>query len=325
MGQKVNPVGFRVGVTRDWDARWFAQGKDVQTFLHEDEHIRRFVKKRLFHAGVASIEIERAAPQTVTVRVFAARPGLAIGRKGEAIEALREDVQKEVDREVQLEIREVSRPETNAQLVAEGIAVQLERRVSFRRAMKKAISNALKFGVAGIKVRTAGRLGGRDMARVEWYRVGRLPLQTLRADVDYGLAVARTKYGVIGVKVWVFRGEKFHAGTNVSFGTYGLQTTGNAHITSRQIEAGRIAITRKIRRGGKVWIRIFPDKPVTKKPLETRMGKGKGNVEHWVAPVRRGRILFELDGVSESLAREAMRLAAQKLPVSTRFVVREGV
>ncbi len=209
MGQKVHPVGFRVGITRDWDARWFAEGPQVAEFLHEDEKVRNFVKQRLFHAGVARIEIERSGPQAMTVKIFTARPGLAIGRKGEAIEGLREEVQQLVPREVQLEIREVPRPETNAQLIGEAIAVQLERRVSFRRAMKKAISNALKFGVEGIKVRCAGRLGGADMARIEWYRVGRLPLQTLRADIDYGFTVARTKYGVIGVKVWVFQGEEY--------------------------------------------------------------------------------------------------------------------
>lgn len=212
MGQKVHPIGFRVGVTRDWSARWYAEGKQVAEFLHEDERVRNFVKKRLFHAGVSHIEIERTAPQAMTVKIHTARPGLAIGRKGEAIEGLREEIQQLVPREVQIEIREVPRPETNAQLIAEAIAVQLERRVSFRRAMKKAIANALKFGVEGIKVRTSGRLGGADMSRVEWYRVGRLPLQTLRAEIDYGFAVARTKYGVIGVKTWVFHGEDYKAG-----------------------------------------------------------------------------------------------------------------
>lgn len=209
MGQKVHPVGFRVGITRNWDARWFAEGPQFAEFVHEDERVRKFIKKRLFNAGVSKIEIERAAPQVITVRIYTARPGLAIGRKGEAIESLREEIQQIVPREVQLEIKEVPRPETNAQLIAEGIASQLERRVSFRRAMKKAISNALKFGVEGIKVRTSGRLGGADMSRVEWYRVGRLPLQTLRAEIDYGYAIAATKYGVIGVKVWVFSGEQY--------------------------------------------------------------------------------------------------------------------
>ncbi|RMF13242.1 MAG: 30S ribosomal protein S3 [Candidatus Dadabacteria bacterium] len=212
MGQKVHPIGFRVGITRDWDARWYAEGPTVAEFLHEDEKIRRFIKERLYSAGVARIEIERPGAQVVTVKIHTARPGLAIGRKGEAIEALREEVAKLINREVQIEIKEVPRPETSAQLVAEAIAVQLERRVAFRRAMKKAISNALKFGVEGIKVRTAGRLGGADMARIEWYRVGRLPLQTLRADIDYGFAEAKTKYGVIGVKVWVFLGEQYQSG-----------------------------------------------------------------------------------------------------------------
>lgn len=212
MGQKVHPIGFRVGVTREWSTRWFAEGPQVAEFIHEDDRVRKFVKKRLFAAGVAHIQIERSSAQAMTVKIHAARPGLAIGRKGEQIERLRDELQEEFPREIQLEIKEVPRPETNAQLIAESIATQLERRVSFRRAMKKAISNALKFGVEGIKVRCSGRLGGRDMSRVEWYRVGRLPLQTLRAQVDYGFSVARTKYGAIGVKAWVFQGEQYKSG-----------------------------------------------------------------------------------------------------------------
>lgn len=222
MGQKVHPIGFRVGVTRDWDARWYAEGAVVAEFLHEDERVRKFVKKKLFGAGVARTEIERPGQQVITVKIHTARPGLAIGRKGEAIEQLRDELNKLVSREVQVEIKEVPRPETNAQLIAEAIAVQLERRVAFRRAMKKSIANALKFGVEGIKIRTSGRLGGADIARTEWYRVGRLPLQTLRANIDYGFAEAHTKYGVNGVKVWVFLGEKYQSGRGR------LATPGNA-------------------------------------------------------------------------------------------------
>lgn len=209
MGQKTNPNGFRLGITRDWDSRWFARGREFSRILKEDDEIRRFIKKRLYHAGVAKIEIERQTQEIVRIRVYAARPGVAIGRKGAEIEAIRTELHDLLQRDIDLEIREVDRPETHAQLVAESIASQLERRVGFRRAMKKAIANALKFGVKGIKVSVAGRLGGAELGRTEWYRVGRLPLQTLRANVDYGYAVAWTKYGVIGVKAWIFHGEEY--------------------------------------------------------------------------------------------------------------------
>lgn len=227
MGQKINPNGFRLGITRDWDARWFARGKEFARFLHEDLELRNFLKKRLYHAGVAKIEIERQNADSVRVRVYAARPGVAIGRKGAEIEAIRSELHDLLKKEVDLDIREVDRPETHAQLIAESIASQLERRVGFRRAMKKAIANALKFGVKGIKVSVAGRLGGAELARTEWYRVGRLPLQTLRANVDYGYAVAWTKYGVIGVKAWVFHGEEYGA----RFLKRGVMTSGEARVS----------------------------------------------------------------------------------------------
>jgi small subunit ribosomal protein S3 len=210
MGQKTNPFGFRLGVIKTWDSRWFAS-QNYAKFLHEDIAVKKFLKQRLAQAGIAKIEIERAAnkDKRVKVNIHTSRPGLVIGRKGAEVENLKKELQKITDKEVILNITEVKRPEVNAQLVAENIAMQLERRVSFRRAMKRNVSQALKFGAKGIKAMCAGRLAGAEMARTEWYREGRVPLQTIRADIDYGVATASTKYGVIGIKVWVFKGEVY--------------------------------------------------------------------------------------------------------------------
>jgi len=205
LGQKVNPVGFRLGVIRSWDSKWFAT-KDYGKLVQEDSLIRKFIKKRLYHAGIAKIEIERAANRA-KIRIHTARPGIVIGKKGAEIEALKRILERQFKRELLLDIQEVRRPELDATLVAENIALQLERRVAFRRAMKRGVSSALKFGAKGVRVACAGRLGGAEMARREWYREGRVPLHTLRADIDYAIAVARTTYGVIGVKVWIFKGE----------------------------------------------------------------------------------------------------------------------
>ncbi len=205
MGQKVNPIGFRLGINRDWDSRWYA-GKEYHEFVLEDYQIRKFLKKRLFQAGISRIEIERAANK-VRIKLYTARPGLVIGKKGSEIENVKQGLEKIIDREVIIDIQEVRKPEVDAQLVAENIALQLVRRVSFRRAMKKAVSSALRFGALGIKIACAGRLGGAEMARREWYRKGRVPLHTIRADIDYGFAEAFTTYGVIGVKVSIFKGE----------------------------------------------------------------------------------------------------------------------
>ncbi|MBW1772416.1 MAG: 30S ribosomal protein S3 [Deltaproteobacteria bacterium] len=205
MGQKVNPIGFRLGINRDWDSRWYA-GKEYHEFVLEDYQIRKFLKKRLFQAGISRVEIERAANK-VRIKLYTARPGLVIGKKGSEIENVKRGLEKIIDREVIIDIQEVRKPEVDAQLVAENIALQLVRRVSFRRAMKKAVSSALRFGALGIKIACAGRLGGAEMARREWYRKGRVPLHTIRADIDYGTAEAFTTYGVIGVKVSIFKGE----------------------------------------------------------------------------------------------------------------------
>jgi small subunit ribosomal protein S3 len=205
LGQKVHPIGFRLGINRNWDSRWFA-GKEYSAFVIEDFQIRKFLKKRLFQAGVARIEIERAATK-VRIRIHTARPGIVIGKKGIEIEKLKKDLEKKINREVIIDIQEVRKAEVEAQLVAENVALQLVRRIAFRRAMKKSVSTALRFGAQGIKIACSGRLGGAEMARREWYREGRVPLHTIRADIDYGFAEAFTTYGVIGVKVIIFKGE----------------------------------------------------------------------------------------------------------------------
>ena len=268
---------------------------------------------------------------------------------------------------VHVNIEEVRKPELDAQLIADSIAQQLQKRIMFRRAMKRAITNAMRLGAQGIKIMSAGRLNGIEIARTEWYREGRVPLHTLRADIDYGFAEAKTTYGVIGIKVWVFKGEimartsrprsprppgarrrspsrrrrasrarrrqeqeqdvlqparrkyrkeqkgrntgKATRGNKVSFGEFGLKATGRGRLTARQIEAARRAMTRHIKRGGRIWIRIFPDKPISQKPAEVRMGNGKGNPEYWVAEIQPGKVLYEMDGVDEVTAKEAFRLA----------------
>ncbi|MDO9125065.1 MAG: 30S ribosomal protein S3 [Deltaproteobacteria bacterium] len=208
MGQKVHPIGFRLGFIKTWDSRWFAE-KDYPQLLIEDIRIRDYLKKKLHHAGVSKIEIERAASKAkkAKVSIWTARPGIIIGKKGAEVENLKRELQKMTQKEIIINIQEVKRAEVNAQLVAENVALQLERRVGFRRVMKKAVSSAMKLGAKGIKIGVSGRLGGGEMARHERYREGRVPLHTLRADIDYGLAEAKTTYGIIGVKVWIFKGE----------------------------------------------------------------------------------------------------------------------
>jgi small subunit ribosomal protein S3 len=211
MGQKVNPVGIRLGITRDWTSRWYANSRSYPAYILQDWQVRDFLKKKLSEASVSRIHIERAA-RRANITISTARPGVVIGKKGEDIERLRGDVAKMMGmavQDVRLNITEIRKPEMDAQLVAEGIAQQIERRVMFRRAMKRAVMNTMRSGALGVKVRVSGRLNGSEIARTEWSREGRIPLHTFRAEIDYGLAEARTTYGVIGVKVWVFKGEVF--------------------------------------------------------------------------------------------------------------------
>ncbi|EFI33007.1 ribosomal protein S3 [Desulfonatronospira thiodismutans ASO3-1] len=205
MGQKVHPYGFRVGYNKNWLSRWYSK-TSYPEFIIEDRKLRNYLKSKLYHAGISRIELERAADK-VRIIIYTSRPGIVIGRKGAEIENLRSDLKKKFQNEFSIEVNEVRRPETDAQLVAENIALQLERRVAFRRAMKRSVSLAQKFGAQGIKISCAGRLGGAEIARTEWLREGRVPLHTLRADIDYGFAQARTTYGIIGVKVWIYKGD----------------------------------------------------------------------------------------------------------------------
>jgi small subunit ribosomal protein S3 len=205
LGQKANPIGLRLGIVKTWESRWYA-GKNYSTYILEDFNIRKFLKARLFHAGISRIEIERSAKR-VRLRIFTARPGIVIGKKGSEIELLKKDLEKMISQEVLIDIQEVRKPEIDAQLVAENVALQIVRRVAFRRAMKRGVSSAMRFGAQGVKIICAGRLGGAEMARIEWYREGRVPLHTLRADIDYGVTEAKTTYGLIGVKVFIFKGE----------------------------------------------------------------------------------------------------------------------
>jgi len=205
LGQKVHPIGFRLGINRTWESRWYADA-DYAAKLHADLKLRDFLKKRLFHAGISKIELERAANK-VKINIYAARPGIIIGKKGSEVEVLKKELAKITDDECFINIQEVRKPEVDAQLVAENVVLQLERRVAFRRAMKRSVTMALKFGAKGIKITCSGRLGGAEMSRTEWYREGRVPLHTLRADIDYGFAEAKTTYGIIGVKVLIFKGE----------------------------------------------------------------------------------------------------------------------
>jgi small subunit ribosomal protein S3 len=205
LGQKVNPIGLRLGIVKTWESRWYA-GKQYADYILEDHKIRRFVKKKLYHAGVSRIEIERSSKR-IRLRIYTSRPGIVIGKKGSEISQLKNAVEKLTSHEIMIDIQEVRKPETDAQLVAENVAMQIERRVAFRRAMKRAVTSAMRFGAQGIKIAAGGRLGGAEMARSEWYREGRVPLHTLRADIDYGFAEANTTYGIIGIKVFIFKGE----------------------------------------------------------------------------------------------------------------------
>lgn len=205
MGQKVNPIGLRLGIIKTWDSKWYAD-KEYAKYVYEDFKVRKFLKKKLYHAGISKIEIERFAKQT-KIRVFASRPGIIIGKKGSEIALLKQDLEKMISSDVLVDIKEVRRAETDAQLVAESISLQLERRIAFRRAMKRSVTTAMRFGAKGIKIICSGRLGGAEMARTEWYKEGRIPLHTLRADIDYGFIEAKTTYGLIGIKVFIFKGE----------------------------------------------------------------------------------------------------------------------
>jgi ribosomal protein L16/ribosomal protein S3 len=359
MGQKTNPIGFRLGVSKQWNSRYYA-GRELPALLREDELLRKYLKARLGHAAIANIVIERK-PGKVVVTLHTGRPGVVIGKKGAEVDKLRDELSHLTNKEVGINVEEIKRPELDAQLVADNIAAQLAQRISFRRAMKRAVQSTMRMGAAGIKVKAGGPTGrGRDRARRGVPRGACAPSHPARRhrlrDLDgedhlrhhrcegvdlqgrhrpgssrhHVLQRAVRSRPMLSPKRVKFR-KQFKGrmkglsqrGNTVAFGTFGLQALEPGWVTSRQIEAARVALTRHIKRGGKVWIRIFPDKPITKKPAETRMGKGKGSPEMWVAVVKPGRVMFELEGVSLEIAQKAMALASAKMPVKTKFVVRE--
>jgi small subunit ribosomal protein S3 len=238
MGQKVNPHGLRVGIIKDWDSKWFANAHDFGDMLVEDYNIRKFVKKQCFDAGIARIGIERKNDK-VYITIHSAKPGIIIGRQGSEIDKLKAQIEKMTNASVNINIMEVKQPDVNAQLVAENIAAQLEKRISFRRAMKQVMGRAMKMGVKGIKTSVAGRVGGAEIARTETYHEGTIPLQTLRADIDYGVAEAHTTYGIVGVKVWIYKGEVFHENRNAGRGERRERRERRDNRDNRQAKGGR--------------------------------------------------------------------------------------
>jgi small subunit ribosomal protein S3 len=350
VGQKVHPIGFRLGILTKWESNWYAE-KEFSRLLHEDIKIRKYVKKKLYHAGISKIGIERTADK-VRVNIHASRPGIIIGKRGTEVDVLRKDLAKITPKEVFINIKEVRKPEMDAQLVSESVALQLERRVTFRRAMKKAVSSAMKFGAKGIKITCAGRLGGAEIAphRVVPRGAPRTPCGRHRLRTGRGPRSTADRSEVLDLPGEVLEREPWRPGRSdamlapkkvntgrcsrtdegrgdrgafLNFGSSACRPPSADHRAP--IEAARIAMTRHAKRNCKIWIRVFPDKPITKKPAETRMGKGKGNVEDWVAVIRPGRVLYEMEGVPETVARESLRLAGFKLPIRTRFVSREGM
>ena len=353
MGQKTHPIGFRLGTTRTWSSRWFAT-KGYAGLLHEDVKIRKFIKSALYHAGISRIDIERSANRA-RISIYTARPGIIIGRKGAEVEKLKNEIQSRTQKEVHLNIEEVVHPELDAQLVAENVALQLQKRVAFRRAMKKAVTSRAAPGRGRDPDRLLGPSGRRrDRApRVVSRRAGAAAHAPRRHRLRAGGGAHHLRrHRGEGVDLQG-RGASHHAadaprpdsmlmpkrvkyrkaqrgrmkgkaqrGSTLAFGDFGLKALEPAWVTNRQIEAARVTLARSVKRGGKIFIRIFPDKPVTKKPAETRMGKGKGNPEFWVAVVKPGRILYEMEGVDEATAKDGFRLAAQKLGIKTKFVSR---
>ncbi len=377
MGQKVNPIGLRLGINRTWDSRWYAGKNDYGKLLHEDMEIREKLSEALKQAAVSKIVIERPHKKC-RVTIQSARPGVVIGKKGADIEKLRKMVAKLTDSDVVINIVEIRKPELDAQLVAESISQQLERRVAFRRAMKRAVQSAMRLGAEGIRINCSGRLGGAEIARMEWYREGRVPLHTLRADVDFGVATAFTTYGTCGVKVWIFKGEilehdpmaqdkkmaEGEAGPSAPRrGLRRIEGRVGSHAATEQDQVpqgaqgphqgrGGLRCDARLRRvrpqGARAGARHrAPDRgraPRADAPHEARrprvdprvpgragveeaarsahgLGQGRASNTGWCA-IKPGRILFELDGVPVQLAKEALALAAAKLPIKTRFVQR---
>jgi small subunit ribosomal protein S3 len=285
MGQKIHPTGFRLSVTRDWSSRWFANSKSFASMLREDIAVRDYLKKKLAHASVGRVVIERPA-KNARVTVFSARPGVVIGKKGEDIEQLKIDLQRRMGVPVHVNIEEIRKPETDAQLIADSIAQQLEKRIMFRRAMKRAMQNAMRLGAQGIKIMSAGRLNGAEIARTEWYREGRVPLHTLRADIDYGTSEAKTTYGIIGIKVWVFKGEAAARGDGAAL----VSDQAHEEPSKRTRRPGKIGVTQATEsKEGVVVPRRSAKKP-DEQPLDPKDGvSGAADGATTKPPVKRVR------------------------------------
>ena len=342
MGQKVNPVSYRLQISKDWSSKWFTKKTDFKKWLIEDIKIREVIEERFkARPTIAKINIERTDNLT-TITILTAKAGAVIGKQGAGINELRKELEKFVSQPVRLNVEEVKKPELSAKLVAENIGFQLGKRMNFRRAVKMACQSTMAAGAKGVRIEVGGRLNGAEMSRREKFIEGSVPLHTLRADIDFYCHHAPTIAGIVGVyrreiimaillpkktshrKVRKGKNEGVATRCNyVAFGDYGLMSLDNERINSKQIEAARQAITRYIKRGGKIWIRIFPHTPVTKKPLDVKMGSGKGEPQFFVAKVKAGTVMFELADVTDEQATEALRLASHKLPVRCKIIKRE--
>jgi large subunit ribosomal protein L16 len=382
MGQKVHPIGVRLGITKKSCSHWYAKGRDYVFFLAEDKYLRDYVFQFCRQCMISKIEIERRKAG-IRFRISIAQVEFFVGSEGKILEVLRQNLKQKCgafrsdyvrhfsfsklileatkNPEIQIFIRQLRSPEADSQCLTDFIVFELEKRVPFRRVLRIAKERAQNLGqVLGLRLQASGRLNGAEIARTEWVREGRVPLHTFSADLDYAQKVARTAHGLLGIKIWIFRSPalniylklypisncfyylfmlspkrtkyrkphrgrlsgRSHRGNLISFGEFGIQSVQRSWLTSRQIESGRRVLTRYSRRGGKLWIRIFPDKRIRIRPAETRMGSGKGNPEYWVSLVYPGTMIFELRGVPESIVRQATRLVGSKLPIKVQFVTK---
>jgi small subunit ribosomal protein S3 len=335
MGQKVHPTGFRTGITEPWKSRWYASKKDFKVLLLEDVKVRKFLKTKYRAAAIPKVEIERTRDE-VKVILHCARPGVIIGRKGQEVDRLQEELQELLGRRVNLKVEEVSRPEIQAQLIAEDIADQLTKRAAFRRTLKRALDTTMDAGARGVKIQLAGRLGGAEMSRCEKAIAGSMPLSTLRrrratSGFKCGSTKACTRRLAMALMPKRVKHRKSQRGrirgdasrgNRVVFGDFGLQAEQPGWLPAATIEAGRIAAQQYLRTEGRLYVRVFPHKSITSIPLETRMGKGKGEPEYWAAVIKPGMILYEIGGVTEDAARICMARLAHKMPIRVRFVKR---
>ena len=326
MGQKVRPIGFRTGIMLGWKSNWCASKRDFPELLVEDQKIRKHINTKFKNAGISKVIIDRTR-EKVVVRIFAGKVGLIIGKKGAEVDTLTKELEDLFHRLIEVKTFEVSNPLCDAQLVSQAIAEEIEKRGSFRRTLKKGLEQSMDAGAKGVRIQMSGRLGGAEMARCETGMKGSIPLTTLRAMIDYGFTEAMTPQGHIGIKVWInngdFLAEESKNGTNAQTSKVSKKPAlDGGWLSAEVIEAGRITASHATRGEGKLFIRVFPHKSVTSIPLETRMGKGKGEPEFWAAVVKPGMLLYELGGVPEAAARDALAKVAYKMPFRCRFVTR---